>query len=142
MIATDVIQNTRQKKCVVTLSWGSEPPANGVIPQHWIAATADMRKLMNELDCVIVTSAGNERAPDGSKANMNRYPAVFSSDDFPIINVGSVNNDGVASSTSQRGPLLTVWAVGDLVKCASDTGNDPNTKSGTSFGKSTAAKPS
>jgi len=62
MIATDVIQNTRQKKCVVTLSWGSELPANGVIPQHWIAATADMRKLMNELDCVIVTSAGNERA--------------------------------------------------------------------------------
>jgi hypothetical protein len=95
---------------------------------------------MNELDCVIVKSAGNERAPDGSNSDINQYPAVFASGDFPIINVGSVNIDGVAISGSQRGPLLTVWAVGDAVKCASSTGNDPNTKSGTSFGKFTPPK--
>jgi hypothetical protein len=135
MIASDVLQNGRQKKCIVSLSWSSEPPASGIIPQHWIAATAHMRVLMDDLDCVIVKSAGNERNPDGTNAAISRCPQVFASNSFPLINVGSVDNDGIPSPRSQRGSLLTVWAPANPVVCQSSTENSPVIKSGTSYGK-------
>jgi hypothetical protein len=135
LVASDVLQNGQQKKCVVSLSWSSEPRASGIIPQHWVAATQPMRTLMNDLDCVIVKSAGNERNSDGTNSNISRNPQVFAGDDFPLINVASVDNDGVPSPRSQRGPKLTVWAPGNPAICQSSTENSPVSASGTSFGK-------
>ena len=50
IIRSDVRDTRREKKCVLNVSWGSEPPANGIIPQYWMAAIADMQELMTELD--------------------------------------------------------------------------------------------
>jgi subtilisin family serine protease len=134
-ILQDVIVNGREKKCVITMSWSQEASMNGIIPEHWKTATDDMKRLMNERDCVIVKSAGNERESDGTNENISAYPGIFASDNLPLINVGSVDIHGAPAATSQRGPLLSTWAVGAPVQCASDEGNVPRELRGTSFGK-------
>lgn len=55
----------------------------------------------------------------------NKYPDV--------IVVGAVDNNGLEAPTSQHGPLVSVWAPGVDVMCASNADTGHQTLSGTSI---------
>lgn len=89
---------------------------------------------MNDLDVPIVYLSGNKAGISGRR-DIDQYPARLANDeDFPYINVGSVNFVGTRSYFSQGGDLLTVSAVGQDVTCASVQGTGSRRGSGTSYG--------
>ncbi|KAK1980222.1 subtilase [Colletotrichum cereale] len=73
-----------------------------------------IRGLIN-LDVPVVASAGNQflngaKEPDGLPAIMVK--------EFPIIVVGSADRDFKFTDASQRGNLVTTFAIGDAIRCA------------------------
>ena len=64
---------------------------------------------------------------------MLRYPALVAKQYPEVIVVGSVDNNGLEFPSSQHGPLVSVWAPGADVVCASNVGTGSQTLSGTSM---------
>jgi len=134
LVRQDIISRRVQKKAVVNISWGSIPPRSGVIPQYWLTASDFMKSIMKDLDVPIITSSGNDAVRRSQQ--IDKYPKIFyDATDFPIIVVGSVNFNGVASSFSQSGPQLAVSSPGEGITCSALNGTGSRVAQGTSFGK-------
>ncbi|KAI8722565.1 Peptidase-S8 domain-containing protein [Fusarium sp. LHS14.1] len=101
----------RRKKSVVSMSIN--------IGQDWDADLRDeVRDLLNQLfdrDVPFVCIAGNIDEVDNDSEEVNEYPALLEGPDIPLIVVGSVNSEGALSDFSQRGPHVTIHAVGEHV---------------------------
>ena len=61
------------------------------------------------------------------------YPALVALRHPEVIVVGSVYNNGIEFPSSQHGPLVSVWAPGADVMCASNTSTGSQSVSGTSI---------
>jgi len=81
-------------------------------------------------DVVIVFASGKfaKKTPD-----INAYPQTAART-LPIINVGACDDDGKLTASSQRGPLLSVVAPGDEIRCATNRTDVYDVVSGTSYG--------
>ncbi|KAJ3545794.1 hypothetical protein NM208_g2326 [Fusarium decemcellulare] len=101
--------------------------------EQWFIGVLEMLlKNLEELDVVVVSSAGNF----GMMYEVNTYPSKFA-DRLPIIVTGAVDNKGQLAEFSQTGELVTTTAPGVQVKCVAKSGVSsyqvgPET-SGTSF---------
>ncbi|WQF77493.1 Putative peptidase S8/S53 domain, peptidase S8, subtilisin, His-active [Colletotrichum destructivum] len=72
-----------------------------------------MRKILGE-DVPVVCGAGNDVS---ISIEPNKLPAILAKN-LPIIVVGSATVDGTMAPDSQRGSLVTTWAVGRRIQCA------------------------
>ncbi|KAJ5001915.1 hypothetical protein K4K48_000769 [Colletotrichum sp. SAR 10_66] len=75
--------------------------------------------VLQEWDIPLVCPSGNNGVA-GQTVQVNEYPAMFANK-FPVIVVGSTSTRLEKSWFSQQGNLLTTWAVGENVRCASST---------------------
>ncbi|KAK2005473.1 serine proteinase 2 [Colletotrichum eremochloae] len=86
-----------------------------------------------KMDVPVVCGAGNSADKPNGSTEPNTLPAVLA-ERLPVIVVGSATVDGRMSRFSQRGRLLTTWAVGEEIQCAErNTKNGLRTTEGTSF---------
>ncbi|PVH97993.1 hypothetical protein DM02DRAFT_730159 [Periconia macrospinosa] len=81
-------------------------------------------------DVPVIVAAGNNAA---KTPTINTEPQIFEGPNFPIINVGAVDDDGNEANFSQRGTQLNVHAFGSAVTCRDQHGNQLDNKYGTSF---------
>ena len=133
IIHEDIISRGLEKKAVVSVAWGEDPDPAGVVPRRVLDSIDAQRRIMLDLDVPIVYAAGNNAHISG-RTDIDTYPQRFANDaDLPLINVGNVDTSGSFSPTSQRGPALTVSAVGMGITCADSTGTGSHLASGTSF---------
>jgi hypothetical protein len=120
----------RRKKSVVTMSLS--------IGQDWEDGLIDqIRGRLNALfdrDVPFVCNSGNIDPVENDSEEVNEYPALLEGPDFPLIVVGSVNSEGALSDFSQRGPHVTLHAVGEDILCLPKDSQTPMRKDGTSFG--------
>lgn len=133
MVRRNIKKRKIQERAVVNVSRGRKPAEDGRVPDYWVRASKAMRKIMLELDVPIVSSAGNDavlRSPQ-----IDKYPSVWSTDDWPLTNVGSVNFNGFSAVDSQSGPLRAVSAPGVGVTCSTPTGTGSRLGTGTSYGE-------
>ncbi|TDZ16775.1 Subtilisin-like protease 2 [Colletotrichum orbiculare MAFF 240422] len=123
----EIKKNNLKGKAVVTTSILMRPPDN--------IYTTSMRSVLKSLtsfDIPVIAAAGNKFGQAGL-TEPDKAPATFSKE-LPIIVVGSADKDFQMAATSQRGNLVTTWAIGKDIKCA-DIGDGTSlaTDSGTSF---------
>ncbi|KAK4996875.1 Suppressor of the cold-sensitive snRNP biogenesis mutant brr1-1 [Elasticomyces elasticus] len=131
MVREDIQARGLQKKAVVNMSWGALPSANGNIPDNYQKLAVSQQHIMNDLDVPIVAAAGN--LAESGRQNIEKLPARWAKDDYPIISVGSTTMTGVASAFSQGGPALAVSAVGEGLTCAAGSGTGNRVARGTSY---------
>ncbi|CCF32146.1 serine proteinase 2 [Colletotrichum higginsianum] len=95
----------------------------------------DLVQSITEMDVPVICPAGNSADKPKGSIEPNTLPAVLA-ERLPIIVVGSAAVSGTMSRFSQRGKLLTTWAVGEEIQCA-----DRSSESGllTTEGTSVAA---
>ena len=139
-ILDDVLKRDYSGKSVVVYPRLSIDPfnINDPIPPYFEAIRYLIKDLF-EAGVIFVTCAGN----DGSQNIMNKVPACWASDQFPIITAGAVDVHGDFAGFSQgnrsEGQNDTVWAPGYNIECAKGTGSfyrrqgASNQMSGTSF---------
>ncbi|KAK1983484.1 serine proteinase 2 [Colletotrichum cereale] len=110
-----------------------------VVSTSVVSTSADRKTLedleelvqsITEMDVPIITGAGNSFLE--GVIEPDTFPATLA-ERLPVIVVGSAAPGGTMSRWSQRGRLLTTWAVGEKVQCADrNSENGLLTKSGTS----------
>ncbi|KAJ4188666.1 hypothetical protein NW767_011774 [Fusarium falciforme] len=119
----------RRKKSVVTMSLS--------IGQDWDEETGDdVRELLNQLfdrDVPFVCISGNIDPVENDSEEVNEYSALLEGPDFPLIIVGSVNSEGALSDFSQRGPHVTLHAVGEDILCLPKDSQIPMRTDDTSY---------
>ena len=123
----DIIAKGRQRRSVVLYSRSSKVvfhPQDLVPPYwnpEWMAIYEVIQDLIDE-DVIVVTCAGDNAQRLGKNVRNipDRAPAVWSSDNFPIIVAGAVTGTGQFSTFSQGKdiPQDIAWAPGDSVICA------------------------
>ncbi|KAI8150463.1 hypothetical protein K4K49_012447 [Colletotrichum sp. SAR 10_70] len=116
--AKDIIAKDLRGKAVVSISVGVEivdPKEDQVIIDY----IQEVLQVLQEWDIPVVCPSGNNGVA-GQTVQVNEYPAMFA-DKFPVIVVGSTSRRLEKSWFSQKGNLLTTWAVGENVRCASST---------------------
>ena len=125
-IRNDVEKKGKKGKAVINFSGSFGNNAPDAQKDKWTKRY--LQPLIDD-DVVIVLSSGNsaQTTPD-----IDSYPKTAART-LPIINVGNCNNDGKTSLTSQGGPLLSVVAPGDNIRCATNKKDVFAIRSGTSF---------
>lgn len=121
---------TRQGFSVVTVSMTSDGPGGRQAALLTRAISEVMR-----LDVPVVVSAGNYGDQPG-REEIDTFPALLASRDWPLIVVGSCNLQGGRSAFFQVGDELTVYAVGELITCFEGQSTPTTDIDGTSFCKS------
>ncbi|KAF4919904.1 Alkaline protease 1 [Colletotrichum viniferum] len=112
--AKDIMAKDLRGKAVVSISVGVETEDATII--EYIREVLQVLQEWNiPLEC---PSANNGVA--GQTVHVNEYPALFV-DKSPVIVVGSTSRRLEKPWFSQQGNLLTTWAVGENVRCASST---------------------
>ncbi|KAK2750556.1 alkaline serine protease [Colletotrichum kahawae] len=101
-------------KAVVSIAVGVETEDATVIEYF-----REVLQSLKDWDIPVVCPSGNNGVA-GQTVQVNEYPALFAND-FPVIVVGSTSRRLEKSWFSQQGNLLTIWAVGENVRCASST---------------------
>lgn len=123
-IGQDVAARGLQGKAVISCSLSANETA---ITDLGIARFRRVLGVLNSLDVPVVLSAGNYGG------DINTYPALLA-DEFPLITVGAVDQEGEIASWSQGGPLLTTAAGGVGIVCATnETSTAYRAKQGTDF---------
>ena len=87
------------------------------------AKHARMKSRMSDifnLGGTIVVPSGNHRSP--IRPDVDAFPALWESPDFPLIVVGAVDNTGTRTVFSQGPSHVTVYAPGSRVRCAKKHG--------------------
>uniref|UniRef100_L2GBC5 Subtilisin-like protease n=1 Tax=Colletotrichum fructicola (strain Nara gc5) TaxID=1213859 RepID=L2GBC5_COLFN len=124
--ADEIRGNGLQGKAVISVSILTNAPS--------AAYTTSMRSIIQsliKLDVPVVTGAGN-KFQDGIE-EPHKLPAVLAKE-LPVIVVGSADKDFGISAFSQRGNLVTTYAIGADVMCAESLeATSLATHSGTSF---------
>lgn len=118
-VLDDVLKKGRQGKAVVVYPRSSIETfsAGSALPANWESMKGLMQGLF-EADVVIVTCAGNEGTKRSSA--LDKAPAVWASQDFPLIVAGAVTTSGDFAKFSQglKAADDLVWAPGVHVTCA------------------------
>ncbi|WQF85036.1 Putative peptidase S8/S53 domain, peptidase S8, subtilisin, Ser-active [Colletotrichum destructivum] len=92
----------------------------------------DLVQSITEMDVPVICPAGNSADKPKGSIEPNTLPAVLA-ERLPVIVVGSAAVGGTMSRFSQRGRLLTTWAVGEEIQCANrESENGLLTTEGTS----------
>ncbi|KAF2821397.1 subtilisin-like protein [Ophiobolus disseminans] len=128
-VLKDIRDNNRQGKAVVNLS--AFVRHDDMIPEGLDRIKQLIGDIMNE-DVPFIVAAGNSAQ---TTTNIDTHPQLFEGPNFPIINVGAVDNDGKEAVFSQKGPHLNVHAFGDGVTCRDTSGHERNGQQGTSFAR-------
>lgn len=113
-VLNDIEDRDLQGKAVVSSSTFSHVPQDA---EKKAKLVSDMDRIIRAIlgaDVPVVCGAGND-APKSIEPN--KLPAILAKN-LPIIVVGSATADGTMAPDSQRGSLLTTWAVGRRVQCA------------------------
>jgi subtilisin family serine protease len=149
-ILTDIRSKGRKGKSVVNVSAVIPSTYFNTLPGSRLAFRLIVQDFLNN-DVVFVAAAGNEGDSVSSykiislgvlvadyllqplHENVDGYPALFA-DVNPLIVVSSVDNAGSKSWFSQGGPLVSVYAPGEDITCASNVGDGSVQESGTSLG--------
>ncbi|TVY78560.1 Subtilisin-like protease [Lachnellula suecica] len=119
----------RQKRSVVTMSLGGTIPRSNYIVQ---GMTKNLIKKLMDMDVPFFVPAGNFGAIGHPK--VDAIPAVWASDDYPLLTIGSTTFDGKRSSFSQTGDQVFLYAAGEGISCMPRSGTQPATNLwGTSF---------
>lgn len=135
-VARDLqIHPVRQGFSVASLSLVTDGPGGR---QAALLARA-IEKVMR-LDVPVVCPAGNFGGQPG-REEIDTYPALFASRDFPLIVVGSSSPQGEKSEWSQVGYELTLYAVGEDITCLMQSDVPATGLEGTSFCKSYRVMP-
>lgn len=77
-----------------------------IYPNEFPRVRRRMQRLLDD-DIIIITTAGNYAQVPG-RENVDMFPGIWSSNTFPIIVVGSSDENGVKSFYSQAGNLVDV----------------------------------
>lgn len=131
-IATDLREHPERRKfSVVTMSLSGPTVNSGHPLTKYLRSTIES---VMSMDVPVVVTAGNNARQPGHEL-VDRMPAAFAAPDCPLIVVGSSNAAGQRSAFSQRGPQVTIHAVGEDITCIrKDSNQPPATKlQGTSF---------
>ncbi|KAH9206747.1 peptidase S8/S53 domain-containing protein, partial [Leptodontidium sp. 2 PMI_412] len=122
-VLADIVKNKLNGKAVINMSRGGKFPKIITFMEKWTAATV-------KLDVILVLSAGND---EKAGIEINEFPQLLA-DEYPIINVGAVDETGKNATFSKGGPLVTVMAPGVNIICASgDPSGADQDIDGTSF---------
>ncbi|KAL9606738.1 MAG: hypothetical protein Q9179_000094 [Wetmoreana sp. 5 TL-2023] len=141
-VLRDILQRDLQNKSVVSILWTSKVPLNpSNLPRAWQAVQTQLQHLYDK-NAVVVVAAGNI-GPDAPRSNVDLGLAVLGSPIGPLIVVGNAYNHGRPYEASKSGPLVTVWAPGEAVRCAASSGSPTRsiTQTGTSFGIYSSLQP-
>ena len=121
--------------------WTRTDAENNILGQRWKSKF----EVVFRAGIPIVLGSGNSAAPPESRPNVDGVPQVLEWDDFPIINVGACDAEGLhkwdgsqGQGTQKRGEnevgtQLTVFAVGEDVTCQTHVDGTSFQNSGTSF---------
>lgn len=120
----------RQGFSVVSVSMTSDGPGG----RQAALLTRAIESVM-ALDVPVVVSAGNYGEEPG-REDIDTYPALLASRDWPLIVVGSCNRNGERSAFSQVGNELTLYAVGEDITCFEGQSTPTTGIDGTSYCKS------
>ena len=134
----DIIAKGRRGKAVVEFARGARivyPGIEDATP--WREIKPILQSMFPE-DIVVVTSSGNSGELPRHE-NVDSPPKIWSADNYPLIVVGAVDNQGKVAinpgkdkTFSQGGPKVTVWAPGKDVTCAAHNQNGNKLDTGTS----------
>ena len=111
-------------KVVIWSGWyfpRDDPNQQIMYATMWLA----MLRLMQD-DVVIVGVAGNHFPGDGADTEIDSVPAVWTSQDFPLIVVGGADRFGEGPYDSKTGDKVTCWSIAQSVECAAE-GEQGNT---------------
>ncbi|KAJ5898749.1 Subtilisin-like protein [Penicillium taxi] len=128
----------RYKSSILFFSSGFDPEdlaEAGINPNE--PPFSEMKKSMEEifdLGIPIVMAAGNRRGEDGLSLELDIYPQVWESDDFPAINIGNAFSDGQIYESSLRGPKVAVYLDGVGIRCVGRDGLVAGTSFSTPLG--------
>ncbi|KAL0930143.1 alkaline serine protease Alp1 [Colletotrichum truncatum] len=133
-IRNDIEKKGLHGKAVVTTSIVTYPTKK---PEYNKQLATDLLKVLRSIlaaDVPIVCSAGNDADKKGGSVTPNTLPSVLAKYLPSIIVVGAATLDGRMTSFSQRGDLLSTWAVGEDIQCADyESLTGLYTDSGTSY---------
>lgn len=131
----DVLEKGRSKKSIVILAWSKVDKF--IRPADRRATIKAIRELFDQGVPVVVLAGNDAEERDASgnlRLEVDTFPGSLSADDFPLIVVGSTDQNGAISSFSQRGDKVTSYTRGEDIEC--EGLEEPVMKdSGTSYGK-------
>ena len=135
----DIRWRNREKKSVILFTGGAlEPFYPGQdLQQPWTRLKQLMQDLI-DADVVIVVSSGNQAQRN---PRVDLIPAVWATRDYPLVVVGSVDNDGKSAWFSQGPNQVTAYAPGNTVQCALDTEYRSQFRYGTSYSAAMVSAP-
>ncbi|KAJ5587190.1 uncharacterized protein N7459_002955 [Penicillium hispanicum] len=119
---------------LIVMSMGIEADVN---PEKapWPSMHSYMDQLF-DLGVPIVFAAGNIREEEQDRPDQGHqitaYPQFWSTDEFPLINVGNSNFEGRIADDSKRGEKVAVFAPGEGISCVGYD-NEYTAPGGTSF---------
>ena len=122
----DIIDKDRQRRSVVVFAAQSN---SNVETKAWKITKQAIKDLF-AADAVVVAPSGNRGAFPRAK-KVNSFPGLWEIDDYPLIVVGAVNNEGRELVFSQGPEHVVTWAP-DRVICAKGA-NPTASDVGTSF---------
>ena len=125
----DITDKGRQGRSVVVLpaAWTNTPDRT----QDSLKIERTMRDLF-DINTVIVVPSGNY-AKGTSRQDVDTFPSLWEDENFPLIVVGAVDQDGNYATFSQRGRHVTTWAPGVSISCSGDHSPGTSYGTGTSF---------
>lgn len=117
----------RQRRSVVTMSLGKPFDPNN---QFQVTLKSLIQDLM-DMDIPMFVPAGNNAA---ISPKVDDAPAIWASNDYPLLSIGSTNFAGERSSISQVGDQVFLYAPGEDITGVPRNSHSPSTGNlGTSF---------
>ncbi|KAJ5102141.1 hypothetical protein NUU61_004363 [Penicillium alfredii] len=117
-----IIENQLHGRAIVLITMASRYP---LYPDNPRPDVQEVRRLADELfgqGVPIVLAAGNSaRRGSSQRQNIDTMPPTLARV-LPVINVGNVEWSGDFYHTSQRGPLLSISAMGTDITCLDKNG--------------------
>ncbi|TQN64599.1 Subtilisin-like protease 2, partial [Colletotrichum shisoi] len=119
-VYNDIKRKGLRGKAVVSVSTEGYPTTDAEVNKRILLKMIELTdSIMLGMDVPIICSAGNRAARIGGSMEPDSLPAVLAKNKtLPIIVVGAATTDGTMLRFSQRGGLLTTWAVAEDVECA------------------------
>ena len=136
-VLDDVVAKKRQGRSVILYPRCSLKPRNFADKRQTQRQWDRLRAIIQDLiyqDVVVVTCAGDDAKFLRSRNDLDRFPGLWSSPEFPILVAGAVTDGGTFTDFS-RGATSdnVIWAPGNDVECASVTASRYGVGQGTAF---------
>jgi hypothetical protein len=125
LVLRDIIDNNRQNQAVVLSTIGDLGPSPRNAHETDYSAAwyhfGVFRELM-KLGVPVITPSGNDRNGN-SRAEIDFWPSMWASPEYPLIVVGETDHEGIRPPVSQAGPQVTTWAPGSGAICVARDGS-------------------